>query len=119
MFEATQFIDKTCPICGKNFIPAGQHMYRDARNDNLVCSWTCMLKSERMNEVKSNELEYIVKRIATTKRSLTIATEKPNVRSAEIDNLRNRLAVEENIYNIILEHIEAAAAYDDEEAEED
>lgn len=108
MPEVIQPVDKLCPVCGKNFIPAGLHMYRDARNNNLVCSWTCMLESERINKAESKELQYMAKLIATTRRSLTIATAKPNVRATEIDNLRKRLAVEESIYNIILDHLEIA-----------
>ena len=108
MFESTQVIDKICPVCGKNFVPAGLHMYKDARSRTLVCSWSCMLKSERMNEAKSNELKYMNTRIAATKKALTIATAKPNVADAELDNIQKRLAVEENIYNIVLKHLEAS-----------
>lgn len=55
MFDAAQIIDKKCPVCGKNFIPAGQHIYKDARNGSLVCTWTCVLKSERLKEAQTDK----------------------------------------------------------------
>lgn len=42
--------DKTCPICGKNFIPAPFHSYSCiglCGNHVLVCTYGCMLKAER------------------------------------------------------------------------
>ena len=56
----TNIVDRKCPVCGKNFIPAGLHMYRDARSNDLVCSWTCMLKSEHIKEAmaaKENDIK--------------------------------------------------------------
>lgn len=109
MCEATQIVDKICPVCGKNFIPAGLHMYKDARNHNPVCSWTCMLKSERIKESQSNELKYMAERIAVTKKALTTARAKTKFNLGEICKLQDRLATEEKIYNIIREHVEAEA----------
>lgn len=44
--------EKTCSVCGKTFIAAPQHVYRDARYINnhhpLVCSWKCVCESERL-----------------------------------------------------------------------
>lgn len=42
----------TCPVCGKTFVPAPLHAYRDKRanTNKLVCSYACMRKSERMKE---------------------------------------------------------------------
>lgn len=38
-------MDTTCPICGKNFIPAPQNYYKV---DGIrVCSWHCQLRGER------------------------------------------------------------------------
>lgn len=34
---------KVCPVCGKTFIPAKQHIYRDV-NNRLVCSYSCSYK---------------------------------------------------------------------------
>lgn len=39
---------KECPICGKKFIPAPQHVYRDRRSTKMVCSWSCVCESERL-----------------------------------------------------------------------
>ena len=44
-----------CPICGKRYIPAAQHLYR--ANNELVCSWGCQRKVEKENEAKKKERE--------------------------------------------------------------
>lgn len=115
MCENTEIVDKLCPICGKNFIPAGLHQYRDKRNRNLVCSYPCELESERLKEAQSDELKYMIKRIAVTKKALTDATAKQKFNAGEVHKLQERLAVEKSIYNIILEHEEAMAIDDEEE----
>ena len=48
----TGFVDRTCPICGRNFIPAPEHVYKVL--GKKVCTWTCMLKGEREIEKKPN-----------------------------------------------------------------
>lgn len=35
-----------CPVCGKRFFPYPQHVYKDKRTKNRVCSYPCMLNSE-------------------------------------------------------------------------
>ena len=40
-------VERTCPVCGKDFIPAAQHVYRDKHRKYLVCSYSCMLESQR------------------------------------------------------------------------
>lgn len=39
----------SCPICGKNFIPAPEHIYkiREKGTYKLVCSWGCVRKHEK------------------------------------------------------------------------
>lgn len=32
-------IELRCPMCGKRFIPAPQHIYKE--NRKIYCSWTC------------------------------------------------------------------------------
>lgn len=46
-----------CPVCGKEFVPAPLHAYKDqrARTKKLVCSYTCMRKSERMEEYRQKK----------------------------------------------------------------
>lgn len=42
---------KKCRVCGKNFVPAPQHVYRDRRAPYLmVCSWSCVCQSQRLKE---------------------------------------------------------------------
>lgn len=43
-----------CPICGKVFIPAPQHIYKGEKG-RLVCSWGCVCKYEREREKKTNK----------------------------------------------------------------
>ena len=42
----------TCPVCGKKFKPAEEHIYHiGKRHNKLVCTYTCMRKWQR-GEVK-------------------------------------------------------------------
>ena len=36
----------TCPVCGKKFIPAPLHRYKNRRS-KLVCSYECVLKDQQ------------------------------------------------------------------------
>lgn len=41
----------TCPVCGKTFIAAPQHAYKDKRHQTKkVCSWHCVCESERLKD---------------------------------------------------------------------
>ena len=43
--ETMNLIDRICPICGKNFIPAPLHIYKVQEKETLVfCSYTCWNK---------------------------------------------------------------------------
>ena len=37
-----------CPICGKKFVPAAQHIYK--ANSRVVCSWGCQRAVEKKRE---------------------------------------------------------------------
>ena len=39
-----------CPICGKRFVPAAQHIYKV--DSQCVCSWGCQRKIEKKREAK-------------------------------------------------------------------
>ena len=45
---STYIVEKTCPVCGKNYIPAPYHMYKlwDSKTGHSiqVCSYSCSLK---------------------------------------------------------------------------
>lgn len=44
----------TCPVCGKKFDPAPEHVYHIKRGQkNFVCSWSCMRKWEKGDIEKS------------------------------------------------------------------
>lgn len=46
----------TCPVCGKAFIPAAQHIYHDmGATRKRVCSWGCICASERLKAGAKNE----------------------------------------------------------------
>ena len=45
------FEDKICARCGKSFLPAVYHIYKD--NKGIYCSWTCYnRKEERIRRSK-------------------------------------------------------------------
>lgn len=51
---------RTCPICGKKFVPAPEHVYRvrGKKTNGLVCTYSCVLKSYReSNETKKGVKE--------------------------------------------------------------
>lgn len=39
-----------CPVCGNSFVPAPMHIYRDELKRSLVCSYKCVIESERRRE---------------------------------------------------------------------
>ena len=43
---------KTCPVCGKQFVPAGQHAYKIRKNgsDKKACSWSCVSNWRKQKE---------------------------------------------------------------------
>ena len=48
---------KTCPVCGKRFLPAIQHSYKirekgEGGHLKLVCSWRCVRVFEKNDTVK-------------------------------------------------------------------
>ena len=42
------FREWTCPICGKIFIPATFHVYREG--DEVFCGWNCLREYRRRKE---------------------------------------------------------------------
>ncbi len=45
----------TCPICGKEFLPAGQHYWKIGdipSKEQLVCTYSCMRKWEKLPKKK-------------------------------------------------------------------
>ena len=46
-----------CPICGKWFIPAACHAYKSKckPSGKKVCSWHCVLESERRRGAAKNK----------------------------------------------------------------
>lgn len=47
-------IDRICPSCGKNFIPAPLHIYKVREKETLVfCSYTCWDKYLTAKENKN------------------------------------------------------------------
>ena len=47
-----------CPVCGKSFVPAPQHVYKIhvGDNDRKVCSWTCVRTHERKNKPRRKQI---------------------------------------------------------------
>lgn len=52
-FECTEIQDHTCPVCGRNFIPAPYHQFRVY--GRRVCTWSCKLRGEREGFAKNPE----------------------------------------------------------------
>lgn len=49
----TPQFSRVCPVCGKTFLPAWQHAWRDKTDHNgsrLVCTYSCMRETERRVE---------------------------------------------------------------------
>lgn len=50
--------ERKCPICQKSFIKAPLHIYKDKRSAckaEYVCSYHCMLKSEKLAEQEAKD----------------------------------------------------------------
>lgn len=48
---------KTCPVCGKTFLPAIQHSYKirkkgNSGHDKLACSYHCVREFEKSDQVR-------------------------------------------------------------------
>lgn len=54
--------EKICPICKKRFIVQPLHVYKDKRKSNgtFVCSYTCMLESERIKPQRKNKTKGVM-----------------------------------------------------------
>lgn len=59
----------TCPICGKHFVPAPEHMWKIGNWCDIeeirvqkVCSYTCMRKWEKEQEAMGKMKRYICHR---------------------------------------------------------
>lgn len=49
--QSEPFPKAVCPVCGKDFIPAALHVYKDKRAPyKKVCSWSCVRRSEQMKK---------------------------------------------------------------------
>ena len=61
--------ESECPVCGKTFISTAMHVYRDRRSPyGKVCSWSCVLESERLKEAAQKRKSR--KRVKTHGKSL-------------------------------------------------
>ena len=54
--EKIDWKESTCPICGKKFIPAPEHVYRRRVRTSLryICSYHCVLEYDK-NKIDRNE----------------------------------------------------------------
>ena len=41
------FVPVKCPICGKMYIPAPEHVYRNYNGKKMVCSYACSCQSRK------------------------------------------------------------------------
>ena len=51
-------LSTNCPLCGKEFFPHAEHVYKDYRKRTRnVCSYSCVLKSQRLREEEKDARE--------------------------------------------------------------
>ena len=43
--------EKICPVCGKEFITAPQHVYKTSSKGTPVCSYSCMMKYRKNKQI--------------------------------------------------------------------
>ena len=53
-------MDTECPICGKNFVPAPEHIYNDSgyKGGKPVCSYTCHLEAFRRKKADKEKKKH-------------------------------------------------------------
>lgn len=75
--------DCICPVCGKRFIPAPQHVYKQYKTKKKVCSWTCVIVSEREFLNHSNKKTVKQQTSVVTNKSLalkSLASKKSHIK---------------------------------------
>ena len=45
--QGVGFVPVKCPICGKMYIPAPEHVYRNYNGKKMVCSYACSCQSRK------------------------------------------------------------------------
>ena len=45
--QGVGFVSVKCPICGKMYIPAPEHVYRNYNGKKMVCSYACSCQSRK------------------------------------------------------------------------
>ena len=45
--QGVEFVPVKCPICGKMYIPAPEHVYRNYNGKKMVCSYACSCQSRK------------------------------------------------------------------------
>ena len=54
--KALDFISRICPVCGKEFFPGPEWVYKDI--DGIYCSWGCKRKNEKALEEDIKKYKY-------------------------------------------------------------
>lgn len=54
--EREPFAERVCPVCGKVFIPAVQHVFKRIIRGKIAyfCGWNCLCKYDKANSTKSH-----------------------------------------------------------------
>ncbi len=50
------YIFKTCPVCGENFICRDKKAWSFKRNGHLICSWHCLRKFDSMSAAEQKKI---------------------------------------------------------------
>ena len=58
--EKIDWKESTCPICGKKFIPAPEHVYRRRVRTSLryICSYHCVLEYDKNKIDRNKKVRY-------------------------------------------------------------
>lgn len=59
---STQLEERKCPICKKIFVPAPFHSWRVSEKGAMVCSYHCVLESDRRKEERRKATRKYIKR---------------------------------------------------------
>lgn len=82
----------TCPECGKKFIPAPQHVYRDGKGQ-FLCSWSCTdRRYKRVESEKAAKKENAKKKMKKTvsEKKKSVAESKKKIDQYRVEEKHER-----------------------------
>lgn len=84
--------ERECPVCGKMFVPAPQHVF--VEDDVILCKWTCLCAYRKQRKEKKEKR----KETSARRRRYTREERAEVVRSVVIDGRKmSEIATEKKI----------------------